>query len=92
MNVRDIAGRFISEANREFSERGMAWYPVSSSNVSMVGYNQQTATLGVRFVGGSEYVYEGVPWDVFEALRVATSVGKYLNVAVKPRYPFERIS
>lgn len=92
MNARDIVGRFISEANREFAERGMAWYPVSSSNVSQVGYNQTTAQLGVRFLNGGEYVYEGVPYDTFEALRVATSVGKYLNVAVKPRYPYERIS
>jgi hypothetical protein len=92
MNARDIAGRFISEVAREYSERGMAWYPVSSSNVLQVGYNQQTATLGVRFHSGSEYAYEGVPYDVFEALRVATSVGKYLNVAVKPRYQYERLS
>jgi hypothetical protein len=61
----------------------MDYFSVSSSNVAAVGYESETNTLGVRFLDGSEYHYFGVPEDVFEGLRSASSVGSYLNQCVK---------
>jgi hypothetical protein len=61
----------------------MDYFAVSSSNVAAVGYQSETNTLGVRFLDGSEYHYFGVPEDVFEGLRSASSVGSYLNQYVK---------
>jgi hypothetical protein len=61
----------------------MEYLSVSSSNVAAVGYESDTSTLGVRFLDGSEYHYFGVPQEVFEGLRSASSVGSYLNEYVK---------
>lgn len=92
MSARDLGGRFLSVENALYSETGMKWYPVSSSNVSEVGYNLLERKLGVRFTNGSEYEYYDVDEPTFFALRDATSVGKYLNAGIKGRYAFERVS
>jgi hypothetical protein len=90
--ARDLAGRFLSSENAEFAETGFVWWPVSSSNVAAVGYNEQRETLGVRFLNGSEYEYSGVDKDMALALRDATSVGKFLHAFIKGRYPYERVA
>ena len=61
----------------------MEYFSVSSSNVAAVGYESGTNTLGVRFHDGSEYHYFGVPEEVFDGLRTASSVGSYLDQNVK---------
>jgi hypothetical protein len=66
---------------------------VSSSTVSAVGYDEASNTLGVRFLNGTEYHYFGVPQDVFEGLRSATSVGQYFDQNVKKAgYPCSRVA
>jgi hypothetical protein len=50
---------------------------VSSSNVAARGYESETSTLGVRLLDGSEYLYFGVPEDIFVSLQAATSIGTY---------------
>ena len=64
--------------------------PVSSSNVSSVGYDSESQTVYVQFLGGSTYAYKGVPAHEFENLRTAPSVGSYLNRNFKNVYPYER--
>jgi hypothetical protein len=71
----------------------MEYVSVSSSNVAAVGYDDATNTLGVRFLNGSEYHYFGVPRDVYDALRGASSVGTYFNANVKKAgYGYAQIS
>ena len=66
---------------------------MSSSNVSEVGYDDASNTLGVRFLNGSEYHYYGVPKETFEGLRAAGSVGTYLNEFVKKAgYSYARVA
>jgi hypothetical protein len=65
-------------------------YPVSSSNVSAVGYDAESMTVYVQFLNGSTYAYKGVPEHEFENLRTAASVGSYLNRNYKNIYPYER--
>jgi len=70
----------------------MDYVPVTSSNVAAIAYDPVTSTLGVRFLNGSEYHYFGVPQDVFESLRAASSVGTYLNTTVKKAgYAYQRV-
>jgi len=64
--------------------------PVSSSNVSAVGYDADNQTVYVQFLNGSTYAYKGVPEHEFENLRTAPSVGSYLNRYFKNVYPYER--
>jgi hypothetical protein len=66
-------------------------YPVSSSNVSEVGYDESNETVYVRFNNNSLYIYKGVGKHEFENLRTASSVGSYLARNFKNVYPYERI-
>ena len=66
-------------------------YSVSSSNISEVGYDNQTETVLVRFLNNTLYAYKGVPETLFEELKTAPSVGSYLNNNFKNRYSYERV-
>jgi hypothetical protein len=65
---------------------------VSSSNVTSVGYDENSSTLEVEFKGGSIYRYFGVPVEHFRALTGGlVSVGRYLNTEIKPHYRCEQV-
>lgn len=66
-------------------------YPVSSSNVAAVGFDETSQIVYVQFLNGSTYAYKGVPEHEFENLRTASSVGSYLNRNFKNVYPYERV-
>jgi hypothetical protein len=66
-------------------------YPVSSSNISEVGYDSQTETVLIRFLNNTIYAYKGVNEIVFEELKTAPSIGSYLNRNFKNVYPYERV-
>jgi hypothetical protein len=71
----------------------MEYVAVSSSTVSAVGYDEASNTLGVRFLNGTEYHYFGVPQDVFESMRSAPSVGRFLDHNIKKAgYSYARIA
>lgn len=65
--------------------------PVSSSNISAVGYDTENQGVYVQFLDGSVYVYKGVTEYEFENLKTASSVGSYLNRNYKNVYPYERV-
>lgn len=67
----------------------MQMIPVTSSNLSSVGYEGQT--LYVRFHHGGLYAYDGVPERVYQELMAAPSHGKYLARYVKGVYPYRKI-
>ncbi|MDO8370234.1 MAG: KTSC domain-containing protein [Candidatus Nitrotoga sp.] len=64
--------------------------PVSSSNIAAVGYDAENQMVYVQFLDGSVYAYKGVPEHEFDNLRLAPSVGSYLNRNYKNVYPYER--
>jgi len=77
----------------------MKYHPVTSSNVKEVGWipSPEGGTLGVRFHGGAEYHYAGVPSSEFTKVLAADadpaqSVGKHLHVHIKPRYKVRKVS
>lgn len=65
--------------------------PVSSASVESIGYDEPTQTLKVRFHSGSEYEYRNVPLVEFENLKLAPSIGSYLNRNIKGSYPYEKV-
>ncbi|MDE5552958.1 MAG: KTSC domain-containing protein [Malacoplasma sp.] len=73
------------------SNYGIEMFPVSSSNVDSVGYDENFQILYVRFLNGSLYIYKGVPLNEYQGLRQASSVGSYLHSNIKNFYPYERI-
>ena len=66
--------------------------PVSSSNLTSVGYDPTSQTLEVEFQHGSIYQYFGVPTHVFHELLNATSKGSYFHQAIRDVYPYSRVS
>lgn len=67
----------------------MRMIPVSSSNISSIGY--ENGTLYVSFNHGGLYAYSGVPESVYRNLMSASSHGSYLAANVKGVYPYRRI-
>lgn len=68
----------------------MNMIPVSSTNISAIGY--EGTTLYVRFHQVSVYAYFNVPRHVYEGLMSASSHGSYLVNYVKDVYQYQRIS
>lgn len=67
----------------------MQMIPVSSSNISSIGY--ENGTLYIRFHKGGLYSYSGVPYSVYTALMSAPSHGKYFAAYIKNSYPYSRL-
>lgn len=65
--------------------------PVSSSNISAVGYDADSQVLEVEFTNGAVYSYSGVPPGEYEGFMSADSKGKYLHANIKNHYPFIRL-
>ena len=61
--------------------------PVSSSNISTVGYDANSSTLEIGFHHGGVYQYFGVPQGEYDALLNAASKGIYFNAYIRDRYP-----
>ncbi|WP_217805688.1 KTSC domain-containing protein [Roseovarius sp. A-2] len=64
---------------------------VDSSNVSAIGYDEDSQTLQVEFNSGATYQYFDVPQQIFEGMLDAGSVGQYLNQYVKGVFRYSRV-
>lgn len=64
---------------------------VYSSNVSEVGYDDESHDLIVIFNNGTRYAYEGVPEELAHQLSLAPSVGSMLNTEIKGYYKFRKL-
>ncbi|MEK7651401.1 MAG: KTSC domain-containing protein [Patescibacteria group bacterium] len=56
--------------------------PVSSTNISSIGYDPQSATLEVEFTSGDVYQYFNVPERLYDGLLKAASPGQFLNINI----------
>ena len=65
--------------------------PVISESIASIGYDDDAETLEVEFVTGAVYRYSGVPQDVCEDFRQASSKGAFFNQHIKNAYPWEQI-
>ena len=66
--------------------------PVSSSNLSSVGYDPATATLEIEFLNGGVYQYFNVPAFIHAGLMSAGSHGSYFDAHIKKAgYSYRRV-
>lgn len=65
--------------------------PVDSSNISSIGYDEDSSTLEVEFHSGAVYQYFDVPLNVFQGLRDANSKGQYLAQHIKGYFRFVKV-
>jgi lysyl-tRNA synthetase class 2 len=62
-----------------------------STAISEIDYDADRAKLLVRFVSGERYVYVGVPDEVHRSFVDADSKGRFFQLHVRDRYPFNRL-
>lgn len=65
--------------------------PVSSSNISAIGYDSDSEMLEIEFTNGAVYSYSGVPLGEYDGFMNADSKGKYLHANIKGRYPYVKL-
>jgi len=66
--------------------------PISSSNISSIGYDRQSATLDVEFTSGDVYQYFDVPEHLYHRLMNASSKGQFLNDYIRHSYRYQKVS
>lgn len=67
----------------------MNMVPIKSSNISAVGYDPESRTLGVQFKTGAEHHYADVPPERYAAMTASDpkhSVGSYFHTHIKSAY------
>ena len=47
--------------------------------------------LRVVYTSGAVYDYIGVEEDIYEQMKQAESKGAFLNMVIKPKYPFRKV-
>ena len=55
-------------------------------------YDPEHELLMIEFITGRRYVYAGVPADIYEKMRRATSKGGFFNRRIRDRYPFAELT
>ena len=65
--------------------------PVDSSNISSIGYDENSNTLEVEFNNGTVYQYFDVPISVYNGIIEASSKGQYLAQHIKGYYRYVRV-
>lgn len=63
-----------------------------STAIRRIRYDESAQKLYVRFSGGDEYLYVGVPPEVNQAFRDADSKGGYFAKAIRDRYPYNKLN
>ena len=64
---------------------------VKSSNISSIGYDEESKTLTIEFHHGGLYEYKDVPKKSYEGLISANSVGVEFHKEIKGSYKYEKI-
>ena len=63
-----------------------------STAIRDIFYNSVKRELRVTFVTGRRYVYAGVPPDVFDAFKTASSRGAFFNGEIRDRYETREVT
>lgn len=67
--------------------------PVSSSQISYIGYNDVTKKLYVTFRNNNKtYEYDDVSVETFKEFRASSSIGKYFSENIKSEYANRKIN
>lgn len=65
--------------------------PVSSSNISSIGYDKDSSTLEIEFHSNAVYQYFDVPPNVYKELMEAGSKGQYFAQHIKGHYRYVKV-
>lgn len=62
-----------------------------STNIQKITYEEPHKELWVYFHNRTVYKYLDVPKELYDRFMKAESLGKFLNLEIKPNYKYERI-
>ena len=65
---------------------------VDSSNIGLIGYDEQSATLTIQFKDNSVYEYYDVPQYKYDSLMADSSKGSYANKNIYKVYRQQKIA
>lgn len=65
--------------------------PVQSSNISSIGYDENSSTLEVEFLNNTIYQYFDVPQHIYKGLMQADSQGQFLAHNIKGVFRYSKI-
>jgi len=65
--------------------------PVESSNISEIGFDQDTEELYVRFKSGKVYKYTNVPFSIYTALMEADSIGSFFHKEIRTAFDYQQL-
>ena len=57
---------------------------VNSAAIKLAEYNYETSELKLTFNNNSKYLYKSVEPFMFEGMRNAESIGRFINKYIKP--------
>jgi hypothetical protein len=66
-------------------------YPMQSSYLDRIGYDQEHKALHVVFKDGAHYTYHNVPHEKFSALLKADSPGRHFTEHIKPHHKATKV-
>ncbi|HWI93666.1 MAG TPA: helicase HerA-like domain-containing protein [Flavisolibacter sp.] len=69
----------------------MEFTSVESSHIDSIGYDADSATLGIKFKDGAHYEYYDVPQFEYDDLMAAESKGVYANKNIYKKYRQQRV-
>lgn len=75
----------------ETNKVSVSMYPVSSSQISYIGYDKDKQILYITFTNNTTYQYQDVSIKTFEELRNASSVGKYFNANIRGSFDNSKV-
>jgi uncharacterized protein len=65
--------------------------PVDSSNISSIGFDENSNTLEVEFHSGAVYQYFDVPLSVYQGIMESGSKGQYFAQHIKGYYRYVKV-
>jgi DNA helicase HerA-like ATPase len=74
----------------EGGQQQMERKQIESKAAISVGYDEPSQTLEIEFKHGI-YQYYNVPQVVFDQMLVSDSIGTFINVNIKPVFPYSRV-
>ena len=67
-------------------------HPVTSSDITSIGYDEPSQTLEIEFHATGIYRYFSVPKEIFDALLTTPSPGKFFLQNVKTKFAWEKVA
>lgn len=78
-------------SSKKGGSKKMNRMPVPSSDITQVGYQEDSETLEIKFLHGGVYQFFNVPPTIFSEFMSAASKEEYYHARIGERFPCLRV-